>query len=45
MFDIIKRLVEEKGQTVVAVTHELDLAVQTHRRIRLVNGRIAEDSG
>jgi len=45
VFDIFKKLVEEKGQTVVAVTHELDLAAQAHRRIKLVDGRIAEDSG
>jgi lipoprotein-releasing system ATP-binding protein len=45
VFDILKRLVEEKGQTVIAVTHELDLAAQAHRRIKLVGGRIAEDSG
>ncbi len=45
VFDIFRRLVEEKGQTVIAVTHELDLAQQAHRRIRLVDGRIADDSG
>ncbi len=45
VFDILKRLAEEKGQTVVAVTHELDLAAQAHRRIKLVDGRIAEDTG
>ncbi len=45
VFDIFRRLVEEKGQTVVAVTHELDLAAQAHRRIRLVDGRVAEDTG
>lgn len=45
MFDIFKRLVGEKGQTVIAVTHELDLAAQAHRRIKLVDGRIAEGSG
>ncbi len=45
VFDIFKRLVEEKGQTVIAVTHELDLAAQAHRRIKLVDGRVVEDSG
>ncbi len=45
VFDIFKRLVEEKGQTVVAVTHELDLAAQAHRRIKLVDGRVEEDTG
>jgi len=45
VFDIFRRLVAEKGQTVIAVTHELDLAAQAHRRIKLVDGKIAEDSG
>lgn len=28
-----------------AVTHELDLAAQAHRRIKLVDWKITEDSG
>ena len=44
VFDIFKRLAEHNGQTVIVVTHEAHLARQTHRRIRLIDGRIAEDS-
>ena len=42
VFDIFKRLVEKNGQTVIVVTHETHLAQQTHRRVRLIDGRIAE---
>ena len=31
------------GKTVVAVTHDLNLASQMHRRIHVVDGRLAED--
>ncbi|MBI3575999.1 MAG: ABC transporter ATP-binding protein [Gammaproteobacteria bacterium] len=44
VFDIFKRLAERNGQTVIVVTHGAHLAQQTHRRIRLIDGRIAEDS-
>ncbi|HRY25599.1 MAG: ABC transporter ATP-binding protein [Geminicoccaceae bacterium] len=43
VFDILKTLVERDGRTVVAVTHDLDLADRMHRRIHLVDGRITED--
>jgi lipoprotein-releasing system ATP-binding protein len=42
VFDIFKRLAEQNGQTVIVVTHEAHLAQQTHRRIRLIDGRITE---
>ena len=41
VFQILERLVREEGKTVVAVTHELDLARRMDRRINLVDGRIA----
>ncbi len=44
VFDIFKRLTERNGQTVIVVTHEAHLTPQTHRRIRLIDGRITEDS-
>jgi hypothetical protein len=44
VFDIFKRLAERNGQTVIVLTHEAHLGQQTHRRIRLIDGRIAEDS-
>lgn len=43
VFDIFKRLAEKNGQTVIVVTHEAHLAQQTHRQIRLIDGRIAAD--
>jgi ABC-type lipoprotein export system ATPase subunit len=43
VFDIFKRLVELNGQTVIVITHEMHLAQQAHRRIRLIDGLIAED--
>jgi lipoprotein-releasing system ATP-binding protein len=41
VFDIFKRLAEKNGQTVVVVTHETQLAQQTHRQVRLLDGGIA----
>jgi len=32
-----------RGKTVVAVTHDLNLASQMHRRIHVVDGRLAND--
>ncbi len=43
VFDILKTLVERDGRTVVAVTHDLDLADRMHHRVHLVDGRITED--
>jgi lipoprotein-releasing system ATP-binding protein len=42
VFDIFRRLAEKEGQAVIVVTHETHLAQQTHRQIRLIDGRIAE---
>jgi len=33
-----------EGQTVILVTHEADIAARCHRRVRLVDGQIVEDS-
>jgi lipoprotein-releasing system ATP-binding protein len=43
VFQILRDLVDEKGKTVVAVTHDLGLAGRMDRRIRLVDGEIVED--
>jgi lipoprotein-releasing system ATP-binding protein len=43
VFQILRNLVDKGGKTVVAVTHDLDLAARTDRQIRLVDGRIASD--
>lgn len=44
VFDIFARLAREQGKTVIAVTHDLDLAALTDRRIHLIDGRIASDA-
>jgi lipoprotein-releasing system ATP-binding protein len=43
VFGILKDLVALRGKTVVAVTHDLNLASQMQRRIRIVDGRLAGD--
>jgi lipoprotein-releasing system ATP-binding protein len=43
VFGILKELVALRGKTVVAVTHDLNLASQMQRRIRIVDGRLAGD--
>jgi lipoprotein-releasing system ATP-binding protein len=45
VFEILRELVERQGKTVVAVTHDLDLAHRMHRRIVLEDGGIASDDG
>lgn len=43
MFGILRDLVALRGKTVVTVTHDLYLASQMHRRICIVDGRLAKD--
>lgn len=43
VFQILRDLVDKGRKTVVAVTHDLDIAARTDRQIRLVDGRIAAD--
>ena len=43
VFGILRDLVALNGKTVVAVTHDLNLASQMQRRIRIVDGRLAGD--
>ncbi|THK34383.1 ABC transporter ATP-binding protein [Ensifer sp. MPMI2T] len=45
VFAILEALVNERGKTVVAVTHDLDMAARMHRQIHLVDGRISEEEG
>jgi lipoprotein-releasing system ATP-binding protein len=40
VFSILQALVHERGKTVVAVTHDLDMAARMDRRINLIDGRI-----
>jgi lipoprotein-releasing system ATP-binding protein len=42
VFAILDALVRERGKTVVAVTHDIDMAAKASRRIHLVDGRLAE---
>ncbi|QWG21314.1 ABC transporter ATP-binding protein [Bradyrhizobium sediminis] len=43
VFGMLRDLVALRGKTVVAVTHDLNLAAQMHRRIHVVDGRLAKD--
>jgi lipoprotein-releasing system ATP-binding protein len=43
VFEVLRDLVTLRGKTVVAVTHDLNLASQMHRRIHVVDGRLAKD--
>ena len=43
VFDVFRDLVADSGKTVIAVTHDHDLAGQTDRRVHLVDGRIVDD--
>jgi lipoprotein-releasing system ATP-binding protein len=40
VFKILETLVREQGRTVVAVTHDLDMASRMDRRLSLIDGRL-----
>lgn len=40
VFAILENLVRERGKTVVAVTHDLDMAARMDRRIHIVDGKV-----
>jgi len=42
VFAILDALVRERGKTVVAVTHDTDMAAKASRRIQLVDGQLAQ---
>lgn len=42
VFQTLRDLVTERGKTVVAVTHDLDMAARMDRRIHLVDGMLAD---
>jgi lipoprotein-releasing system ATP-binding protein len=44
VFDILRGLVTEHGKTVVAVTHDLNLAARMQRQIRIIDGRLMQDA-
>ncbi|WP_315737863.1 ABC transporter ATP-binding protein [Bradyrhizobium sp. SZCCHNR1093] len=43
VFGILRDLVMLRGKTVVAVTHDLNLAAQMQRRVHIIDGRLAQD--
>jgi lipoprotein-releasing system ATP-binding protein len=43
VFTILETLVRDRGKTVVAVTHDLELAGRMDRRIHLVDGNVVSD--
>jgi len=43
VFQILRDLVDKRGKTVVAVTHDLDFAARMDRRVHLVDGAIVDD--
>jgi len=43
VFAILTALVRERGKTVVAVTHDVDIAARVGRRVHLVDGRVVSD--
>jgi len=45
VFQILRDLVDKRGKTVVAVTHDLDLAARMDRRVHLMDGGIDSDTG
>jgi putative ABC transport system ATP-binding protein len=44
VFDLFLQLVEERGKTLVMVTHDKELANRIPRKIEIVNGRISSDT-
>ena len=43
VFEVLRAIAGEAGRSVVAVTHDLDMADRMDRRIRLVDGRMVRD--
>ncbi len=43
VFEIFERLAHEMGKSVIAVTHDENLAARTQRQIHLIDGRIERD--
>jgi putative ABC transport system ATP-binding protein len=43
IMNLLKRVVDERGQTLIMVTHDPDIAAYAHRLISLCDGRIASD--
>jgi lipoprotein-releasing system ATP-binding protein len=44
VFSILRALVDKQDKSVIAVTHQMDMAARMDRRIHLVDGRIVSDA-
>lgn len=44
VFRILETLVRDEGKTVVAVTHDLDMATRMDRRLHLIDGRLTTEA-
>lgn len=42
VFEILRDLVDTRGKSVIAVTHDLDMAARMDRRLHLIDGRLAD---
>jgi len=45
VFDIFAGLVHDQGKTIVAVTHDMELAARAARQIRIVDAHVVRDEG
>ena len=45
VFQILRDLVKKRGKTVIAVTHDMEIAARVDRRIHLVDGMVVSDEG
>jgi len=43
VFTILRDLVHKRGKTVIAVTHDMEIAARADRRIHLVDGKVVSD--
>ena len=43
VFQILRDLVHKRGKTVIAVTHDMDIAARADRRLHLVDGKVVSD--
>jgi lipoprotein-releasing system ATP-binding protein len=43
VFQILRDLVHKRGKTVIAVTHDMEIAARVDRRIHLVDGKVVSD--
>jgi lipoprotein-releasing system ATP-binding protein len=43
VFQILRDTVKKRGKTVIAVTHDMDIAARVDRRIHLVDGGVVSD--